>query len=171
MLKGTKGLFSVICLVSLIIIISIIVYANTTVHLLGYSAVDNGEIRWVSTTGYTTERDFAINLWNAENEVDVLADDWYTDADLIFLDCDEDAVEWTGRYVPVYFLDDEIQLNKFYLEDFSVVKRKKTVSHELGHALGIGDHYDGYSLCIMYGISSEQNSLSVHDKADYAEIY
>lgn len=45
---------------------------------------------------------------------------------------------------------------------------KKTATHELGHALGLGDHYENiYSTIIMYGYASSETTLKAHDIEDY----
>ncbi|MFJ7934829.1 hypothetical protein [Sporosarcina sp. NPDC096371] len=50
---------------------------------------------------------------------------------------------------------------------FLTASKNKTAAHELGHALGISDHYDPfYKSILMYGYSTETNTLQTHDKAD-----
>jgi len=51
-------------------------------------------------------------------------------------------------------------------------RNKKTATDELGHALGLGDHYENiYSTIIMYGImyayASSETTPKAHDIQDY----
>jgi bacillopeptidase F (M6 metalloprotease family) len=79
---------------------------------------------------------------------------------------------------------DLIEYNNYYFDmaryTYAVIRGVQT--HEIGHALGIGDHYSAtYSGTTMYGYtfsisgttytSVRPDGLVAHDKADYNAIY
>jgi hypothetical protein len=136
-------------------------------HTNWYSSVDSGEIRWGGTTKHTSARDHGISTWNAQNSIDILKDTATTIQDLTFRDV-YSVEDFTGRYTYLAGAD-EIKFNDRYFESRSSSYNKKTATHEIGHALGLDDHYSGYSGIIMYGNSSSVTSLQAHDKEDYGD--
>lgn len=157
-------------------IFSFALAANVTVHRLGYSSVDTGEIRWGSSTQYTSYRDYAINLWNSLGKVKIAPDTIWTYEDLTFKDQYVPGESWTGMYVYRWLGTDEIIFNTYYFNQSWRIPyyNRKTAAHKLGHALGIGDHYEdfaGYQYLIMNGYQSSVTTLHSHDKSDYYSIY
>lgn len=149
--------------------------ANTTVHKLGYSAVDSGEIPYGSSTQYTEARDFGIDLWNDfSSKVIIVPDTIWSIEDLTFKDANKPSETWTGLYKNQAGAD-SITFNSYF---FDKAERQpnwnnKTDAHEIGHSLGIDDHYEdynGYSNLIMNGYASSVNTLGQHDKDDYNNI-
>ncbi|MFF3024540.1 hypothetical protein ACFVRR_18115 [Gottfriedia sp. NPDC057948] len=145
------------------------VAANKTQHSIGSGSVDSKEIRWGSSTKYTANRDYAIKIWNALGKVKIAPDTATTIEDLTFKDVNLPDETFTAQWVPRIGAD-RIEFNtpKFNNSGRTTAAKNKTASHELGHALGIGDHYESnYSGLIMYGYSSSTTTLQAHDKTDY----
>jgi len=67
-------------------------------YLLGYSSVDSGEIRWTSSTSYTSARDWAHDRWNGLGQINIAPDVWYTARDLDWRDTNDSSVNWVGLY-------------------------------------------------------------------------
>lgn len=64
-----------------------------------------------------------------------------------------------------WLVADNIQLNDHYFDQMSMNARRKTATHELGHALGLGHH--GMSNEVMYMYSSTVTYLGTHDICSY----
>lgn len=163
-------------LLTLILLFSscFLVFAAETKHKLGYSSVDSGEIRWGGSTKYTTAWNHAVSTWNALGKVNIAPDTAWTIEDLTISDVNKPSETWTGLYTYYPLLADTIQFNTANMDASgrTTNHNKKTATHELGHALGIGDHYESsYSSIIMYGYSSDVTSLKQHDKDDYHSIH
>ncbi|WP_341963499.1 hypothetical protein NM897_17060 (plasmid) [Planococcus maritimus] len=136
-------------------------------HTTWYDSVDSGEIRYGGTTKYTTERSHANSLWNAMGLVYIAPDTAFTIQDLTYSDV-YSTEDFSGRYNYYAGSVDTIKFNDRIFQARSSSYKKKTAAHELGHALGLDDHYSSsYSGIIMYGYSSGVTSLQSHDKADY----
>jgi hypothetical protein len=67
----------------------------------------------------------------------------------------------------------KIEYNKAYLSSssYSAAQRKKTVMHELGHALGLHENNGGLSTNVMRQGQLSNITLSADDKASYDAAY
>ncbi|MEV8311294.1 matrixin family metalloprotease [Streptomyces flavidovirens] len=141
-------------------------------HELGFSAVDNGEIRWWEYTRYDTEIAHAHSTWDALGHINIAKDGLLTVEDLEWNDADRCDVTWVGLYDYDLVFADEVYLNvcNFNKYDYDLFKRKGTAAHELGHALGIAHSYEGQ---LMYKCSacSGVNTPQSHDIADYNDLW
>lgn len=138
-------------------------------HTFGAGSVDDKEIRWGSSTSQTTYRDYAITTWNALKTIKIAPDTITTYEDLTFLDVNRPDEDYNAQWVS-YVGADEIQINSpnFNASGRTDAQKKKTVTHEVGHAFGLDDHTSSvYSGIIMYGSASSVTSLQAHDKEDY----
>lgn len=150
---------------------SIPVVNAATVHQTGISSVDGSEIRWGGSTKYSTAWNHAVSAWNGLGDVNIAPDTIFTIEDLDVADVDEPDELWTAVWIHSVG-DDDIHFNVPVMDQLTSDHNKKTAMHELGHALGIGDHEESsYSGIIMYGFSSTVTSLASHDIADYNSIY
>lgn len=140
-------------------------------HLLGFSAVDGKEIRYQQKSKYGDAFNHAKSQWNSINQskCHILADKWYTVCDLEIFDTYRSDVTWSGQYQwrGGTADADHITLNRYYC-DRPGWNPKRTITHEVGHAIGINDHYDSvYSGNIMYGYYNGVDILQPHDKEDF----
>ena len=156
---------------SILILLSVgsSVYA-TDVHSLGYSSVDESEIRWEASNWYSSNRTTAISNWNNLNPIDILPDTIWSVNDLTFTDVNRSDVVWAGQYYYYPYLADAIQVNNYYLDGYSSDQRTMVFAHELGHALGIGDHTSSSDILMYYSVTSITTPQS-HDIADYNALW
>lgn len=144
-------------------------------HSLGYSSVDDCEIRWQDYTKYDTERVTAQNAWEdlkgSDNCVDLAPDTWYTVADLKWMDVDEPNAAWIGRwgYRPGIAHADLIHFNIPKMDVANSCKRKGVAIHELGHAHGLDEAY--FFDSVMNPWVSDICELRDHDISDYEELW
>lgn len=141
--------------------------ANATHYVLGYSSVDDREIRWGGSTKYSSEWNSSISTWNALGEINIAPDTIWTIEDLTVDDVYRSDVQWTGRWI--YSVGaDELELNEYYLDNSTTNQKKNTITHELGHSLGLAHSYSGN---IMYYVQTSQTSLGSQDISDYDYLW
>ncbi|MWC27123.1 hypothetical protein [Paenibacillus sp. MMS18-CY102] len=145
-----------------------------TVHELGYSAVDSSEIRWGGSTKYSTAWSSAVTAWNALNKVVIAPDTVWSIEDLTISDISEESDEpFTAQYINSIGAD-ELEFNTFYMDASyrTAAHNQNTAMHELGHALGIGDHEGAaYNTNIMYYAATSETTIKNHEKDDYNNIH
>ncbi|WP_156148138.1 hypothetical protein [Methanosarcina sp. WWM596] len=76
--KMKEHRIKVLSILITMLIISSISVASANVYVLGYSAVDDGEIRYGGSTQYTDAQEYSFDLWNDLGEVDILPDTIWT---------------------------------------------------------------------------------------------
>lgn len=137
-------------------------------HFLGYSAVDNMEIRYGGSTIYTTAKTNSINTWNSLNKVYIAPDNAYTVEDVTYRDFSDSGSWISGQYIYRPLLSDIIEFNKYWLNQYTLSQQKYVALHELGHALGL-DH--SYTPNVMVQGTYSYTQLGSHDKQDYYYLY
>lgn len=141
--------------------------AHATNYVLGYSAVDGGEIRWGGSTAYSGQWDSAIATWNGRSVIYIAADTSWTLEDLTISDVYRSDVAWTGNYVSSAGADN-IYFNTYHLNRDTTDQIRNTATHELGHALGLAHSYSGN---VMYSAQTSQVALGSQDIADYHYLW
>ncbi|MEU6932816.1 matrixin family metalloprotease [Streptomyces sp. NPDC046374] len=108
----------------------------------GFSAVDDGEIRWTDNTAYDDARSYAISAWQySGSKIKIVADGALTSNDLEFKDAnlgtkDTDPLGRYERHGGIGATD-YLVFNKQKLGSASKNRRRYVALHELGHALGL----------------------------------
>lgn len=77
---------------------------------------------------------------------------------------------WPGQWYAIGNAADLIEFNTYYMDNYTTAEKQNVVTHELGHALGIGDHYDTSNI-MMYGVVTGRTTLATHDITDYHNIW
>lgn len=137
-------------------------------YVSGSSSVDNREIRWDGTTQYLNQWYAAINTWNALGNINIATDTLSTILDLEVSDLNESDLVWVGLWTHRPIGADSLQLNEYYLQYNTVEEIQNTITHELGHALGLHHSYTGN---IMYYRQNSQTSVGGQDESDYYYLW
>ncbi len=136
-------------------------------HTNSFSAIDGGEIRYGGGTKYFLPFNSALSQWNSLGKVNIAPDTIWVIEDLTFTDMYSSLVPWAGLYSYDNLYADTIQYNDYYLQVSSDSIIRNTVIHEIGHALGIMDHYYPWDYIVMHGHITGTTSLTSHDITDY----
>jgi hypothetical protein len=141
--------------------------SRASAHYIGCDSVDNGDIRWGSTTTYVSARDHAIAAWNAVGGINIAPDTIWTSEDVKFVDVNRSDVTWVGQYS---CNAERIRFNRFRMDPLSDDSRKMVAVHELGHALRLGHSFPGQAMNASLSIPPVTLPQS-HDIADYCGIW
>ena len=146
--------------------------ASATNYVLGNSSVDSSgwvkEIRYDGSTTYSTQFVNAVSTWNARWKVNIAPDIWSTIEDLTITDVNNSNVTYTWRWTSRIGAD-LLELNTYFLSNNTNNQRQNTITHELGHALGIA--HNPMSTNIMYYAQTSLIALWTQDIADYIFLY
>ncbi|MEE1735044.1 hypothetical protein PUR49_00465 [Streptomyces sp. BE147] len=141
------------------------------------SAVDDGEIRWTSTTRYHRARKHVLKVWQfTGSTVKLRPDSTTTVNDLEFRDYDGGRGDRAA--VAQYVRDsgtaatDFIQFNRDKMEGRGQEYQNAAAAHELGHALGLC-HKSGRVLSLMWTdiASPPITTPQAVDKANYRRMW
>lgn len=150
------------------LLVSMVFVPAASAHVLGYSAVDDMEIRYGGSTQYTTAQSHSFSTWNALGEVNIAPDTIWTFEDLKYDDYDN-ASDWrSGVYTYKPIFTDTLEFNEYYLDSYSSSEKKYVALHELGHALGLA-HTSEPNVMVQGEYSL--TSLGSHDEESYYSLY
>lgn len=150
-------------------LVALVLPLTASAHFLGNDSVDGREIRWEDYTAYDDARNWAINQWDALGRVNIAPDAWNTVTDLEWRDANRSDVTWDGRWIPRTGAD-AIELNSYYLRNYSDFKRRAVAAHEQGHSLGLAHSYSN-QLMNSCSTCSGYNTPQSHDRADYYALW
>lgn len=141
---------------------------TASAHFLGFSAVDEMEIRYGGSTQYTTAQSHSFSTWNALGKVNIAPDTIWTWEDLTYGDYYDSSTGTYGYYTYNPYDSDIIKFNQYWFNQIPTDYQKKTAMHELGHALGL-DH--SYNPNVMVSGPRSYTQLGSHDIEDYNTLY
>lgn len=146
------------------------VIAQSTTHNLGFSYVQRGELLYDNATRYGSSITHADSVWSALGRITIRPRDYYGPVTVNWLEYTSTTDGWCA-----YQNYGNIYLNRHYYDASSTTatNRNQCSAHELGHTIGIGDHYGStYNQQLMYhcpACTSASNPQS-HDRADFNAI-
>lgn len=134
------------------------------VAILDWHLVDSGNhLDWSGSTGYQTQFNAAVNIWNNYKSGVIRKDSWNTINDVTISDYYE-----VSSTAGVTAKAGTIKFNTYQMDNYTTSKKRNVCAHELGHALGLAHNQKGD---IMYTYVSIVTSLSANDKASYNASY
>ncbi|MDR2945080.1 MAG: hypothetical protein LBU81_08420 [Methanosarcinales archaeon] len=141
----------------------------------GDEAVDWGKgIQWDGSTAYSNEWNASIATWNAMKKINISKDTLFTIEDLYIVDVYTPTFPAFAGYANKTVSGNNpntnnntpyIQINTGTMYSLTSAEKQKTLTHELGHALGINEIT--ISGNIMKQGKSSQTYLGMKDKEVY----
>ncbi len=126
-------------------------------------------LAYVNYSRYTDDVSHADSKWSALGHVSVYPMEQNT-----IYPYDVKLFDYRGDKSLCGYLDPNptpahIGFNLECMEPYGDFDEKSVATHEMGHALGINDHYSGYSNQIMYSCPgcTSMNTPQSHDQSDY----
>lgn len=132
---------------------------NDAPHFVGdvSDVNESRELRWMSTSSYTTEVSSAVSTWDAMGRIDFINDP--STPTVTIEDEDRNDLSEKGSWTP-----GTIKLNTYYLDDNTSSQIQNTIAHEIGHSLKLKHSYSGN---VMNEFQTAQTTLGTQDVTDY----
>ncbi len=127
----------------------------------GTSAVVGRQLTYTTSTVYSPELSAATTTWNSYGPIQIVPAT--TTPNISISDYNDQDVAETGYYSPTATTS-IVALNSYFLTNDTLAQIQNTITHELGHALGLDHSFTGN---IMYFNQTSQAILGPQDKSDY----
>ena len=142
----------------------------TNLHFVsGHDAVTGGAMTYSYTHAiggdYTSELADAVDTWDVLGSVAI--DPAVGTPDVAIENVDQSSEFYVGGWDYVSS-PTNLLLNTYYLDHDSSAQVQHTITHELGHALGLAHSYSGN---IMYHNQTSQTALGTQDTRDYDYLW
>ena len=164
-LQINKGICAIIAVVMMVLFCSISAFAKAYVQT--WDLVDSGKhLDYDGNSTYMSYIKTGASTWNAYKSGVIRPDSALVIQDVYVSDVNS-ANGWAG----MTYSNGKIELNKYYMSNYSTSQITNVAAHELGHALGL-DHSTSTDLMDASITShSSTQALSQNDKDSYDEAY
>ena len=164
MKKALKAITPLIFVLVIIVVNIGVISAAGNISTLSWNLVDSTKhLDYAGSTKYLSSVNFGKSLWNAYKAGVIRVSSGSAATDVTLSDYYQ-----SSSAVAVTSSQGTIKFNKYYMDTYTIEKKRMVCAHELGHALGLAHNLSG---SIMYAYVTSVNILSVHDKASYDYCY
>lgn len=151
------------------VVASMLPLSPASAHFLGEDSVDDGEIRFDTSTEQVEPLAHAIAVWNARGQIKITPDNIWNVQDLMVSDVDWPFDDACGAWRQSDGHDD-IWINLPYFRPLDNDGKDSCMTHEWGHALGI-DHNGDYNVMDADWTPTVETEPRCHDKEDYRTLW
>lgn len=166
-----KKCFKFLLMVCMILCICVKNVEFTYAYVLNtWDLVDSGShLDWDGETSYMDEWYKSVKTWNAYKPGVIRKDTWKIIEDVDIADYDDEddnAFAYTSSI-------GRIRFNTAHMDSFTSAEKQKTITHEIGHALGLYENNNNSNsrLSVMEQGRKSVTKLSGDDKAGYDAAY
>jgi hypothetical protein len=122
-------------------------------------------LRYATATTYTNQLDDAVATWNSLGRVGVGTATSTIDLNINNVNLSDVPFKGIWNYTTT---PDSINLNAYFLDYNTYAQVQNTITHELGHALGLEHSYTGN---VLFLAQSSQTALGPQDVSDYNYLW
>lgn len=163
-LKKKKN-FLALCLTFALICSLLSIQTSAASYTLDWNLVDSGKhLDYDGNSKYMSYADTAAFTWNSHKSGVIRKDSIWVIQDLYISD-----VYRVDGSTGVTYSNGKIELNTYYLDKCTYSQILNTVTHEIGHALGLA--HSPSKLSVMYYAQTSTTTLSKDDKDSYNTAY
>lgn len=159
----------VVCaaLTTLILVSLFSVPAFATAYVLSWDLVDSGKhLDYDGNSSYMSYIDTGASTWNGYKSGVIRKDSIIVIEDVFVSDVDS-ANGWAG----MTYQSGKIELNQYYMRNYSTSKKTNVAAHELGHALGCAHSTSSDLMDASITSHTSTQALSKNDKDSYDAAY
>lgn len=164
-----KRVNKILCtmIVATVMIMSLSIPVFATTYVLTWDLVDSGKhLDYDGDSTYMSYISTGASTWNAYKSGVIRADSALVVEDVYVSDVNS-ANGWAG----MTYQSGKIELNTYYMANYSTSRKTNVAAHELGHALGLAHSTSTDLMDASITSHTSTQALSQNDKDSYDAAY